>query len=61
MKTTLTFMKRIVKTGKSYTAEIYGRMCHCTVATFGDGTSEIIAICDIVSCDGRKFLSRTPR
>jgi len=61
MKTTLKPMKRIVKTGTTYTAEIHGRVRHCTVATFDDGTTDLVAICDIVSRDGRKFLSLTPR
>ena len=61
MKTTLKPMKRIIKTGTSYTAEIHGRIRHCTVATFEDNSTELVAICDIISRDGQKFLSRTPR
>lgn len=61
MTTTLKPMKKIIKTETSYTAVIDGRACHCTVATFDDGTTNIVAVQDIISRDGQKFLSRTPR
>lgn len=54
-------MKSIVKTGTSYTAEIHGRIRQCTLATFEDGKTELVALCDIITRDGRKYLSRTPR
>lgn len=61
MKTTLKPMKRIIRTGISFTSEIHGRVRHCTVATFADGTIDLVALCDIVTRDGQKFLNRKSR
>jgi hypothetical protein len=54
-------IKRIIKTGTSYTAVIHGCVRHCTVATFEDGTTDLVAICDIISRDGQNFLRRERR
>ena len=54
-------MKRIIKTGTCYTAEIHGRIRRCTVATFEDKSTQLVAICDIINLDGQRFLSSTPR
>jgi hypothetical protein len=54
-------MKTIIRTESSYTAMHKGRSRAVARATFSDGTKEIVALCDIVTVEGKKQLRKTSR
>lgn len=54
-------MKNIIRLSTSYTAYHKGRCRTVSLATFADGSKDIVALCDIETRDGKKYLRNVNR